>query len=150
MAKASLSYQFLAEEVELIQNYRDRQKDGRLKQRFIALLLLAEATSLKVITLVIGVSERSVERWMDIYLQKGINALNSFQYQAKVPLLEAEEQKQLLQWVEENPPGNLGSIVEYIRSEFGVIYTSDAVSKLLKRNGLKKNSKIDSRFCSKP
>ena len=138
MAKASLSYQFLAEEVELIQNYRDRQKDGRLKQRFIALLLLAEATSLKVITLVIGVSERSVERWMDIYLQKGINALNSFQYQAKVPLLEAEEQKQLLQWVEENTPGNLGSIVEYIRSEFGVIYTSDAVSKLLKRKGLKK------------
>ena len=138
MAKASLSYQFLAEEVELIQNYRDRQKDGRLKQRFIALLLLAEATSLKVITLVIGISERSVERWMDLYLQKGINALNSFQYQAKVPLLEAEEQKQLLQWVEENTPGNLGSIVEYIRSEFGVIYTSDAVSKLLKRHGLKK------------
>ena len=138
MAKASLSYQFLAEEVELIQNYRDRQKDGRLKQRFIALLLLAEATSLNVITLVIGISERSVERWMDLYLQKGINALNSFQYQAKVPLLEAEEQKQLLQWVEENTPGNLGSIVEYIRSEFGVIYTSDAVSKLLKRKGLKK------------
>lgn len=138
MAKASLAHQFSAEEVELLQNYRDRQQDGRLKQRFIALLLLVEETSLKVITSVIGVSERSLERWMDMYLQKGINALNSFQYQAKVPLLEAEEQQQLLQWVEERTPGNLESIVEYIRSEFGVVYSSDAVSKLLKRNGLKK------------
>ena len=138
MAKASLSYQFSSEEVELLQNYRDRQKDGRLKQRFIALLLLAEATSLKVIISVIGISERSLERWMDRYLQTGINALNSFQYQAKVPLLEVEEQTQLLQWVEENTPGNLGSIVEFIRSQFGVVYPSDAVSNLLKRNGFKK------------
>ena len=138
MAKASLTHQFLAKEVTLLQNYRDRQKDGRLKQRFIALLLLAEGSELKVITSVIGVSERSLERWMDMYLQKGINSLNSFQYQGSVPLLEKEEQQQLLQWVEEQTPGNLGSIVEYIRSEFGVIYTSDAVSKLLKRNGLKK------------
>lgn len=138
MAKVSLSHQFSLEEVTLLQNYRDRQKDGRLKQRFIALLLLAEKTSLKVITSVIGINERSLERWMDMYLQRGINSLNSFQYQGSVPLLEEEEQQQLSQWVEEQNPGNLGSIVEYIRSEFGIVYTNDAVSKLLKRNGIKK------------
>lgn len=140
MAKASLNYQFSSEEVELLQNYRDRQPDGRLKNRFISLLLLAKATPLEVIISVIGISERTLERWVDLYLQQGINVLNSFQYQAKVPLLEKEEQQQLLLWVEEKTPGNLASIVEYIRSEFGMVYTSDAVSKLLKRNGLKKNA----------
>lgn len=140
MAKASLNYQFSSEEVELLHNYRDRQQDGRLKNRFISLLLLAKAAPLGVITSVIGVSERTLERWVELYRQQGMNVLNSFQYQAKVPLLEAEEQQQLLKWVEEKTPGNLAGVAEYIRSEFGIVYTSDAVSKLLKRHGLKKET----------
>lgn len=138
MSKASLGYQFSAGEIEILKKYRSCQKDGRLRARFIALLLLAEGTPLRTISSVVGIDARTLERWMDIYLQKGINALNCFHYKPRVPLLEEKEQQQLLQWVEKNTPGNLGSILEYIRSEFGVIYTSDAVSKLLKRNGLKK------------
>jgi transposase len=138
MAKSSFNHQFSSEEINLLQNYRDRQGDGRLKQRFIALLLLAEGASLNMILSVIGISEKSLERWLDTYIRKGINALNSFQYQAKAPLLEAEEQQHLLAWVESTTPGNLASIVEHIHSEFGVVYTTDAISKLLKRNGFKK------------
>jgi transposase len=138
MSKASLHYKFSKEEVELLQNYRDRQNDLRLKQRFIALLLLAKASPLEVITFVLGISERSLERWMDIYLQTGINALNVFQYKAKVPKLSIEEQRELFQWVEVHTPGNLESIVDFICTKFGVVYTKDAVSKMLKRNGLKK------------
>jgi transposase len=139
MAKSDLSYQFSAKEVELLKNYRDRQKDGRLKARFIALLLLAEKTSLNLIRSVIGCSERTIERWIGIYATQGINAMNSFQYKPKVPLLEKEEQKRLKRWVSEENPGNLAAIVDYISLEFGLLYTTDAVSKLLKRNGLKKN-----------
>ncbi len=131
-------YRFNAEAIEQLQRYRDHQSDGRLRQRFIALLMLAQGCTLDLIVLVLGISLSSLKRWVETYVQQGIEALNSFQYQSKSCYLNAEQSKELKQWVKENLPGNREVIQAHILKTYGVDYHLSSISKLLKRLGLKK------------
>ena len=88
-------YRLNPEAIEELQQYRDRQPDGRLRQRFIALLMLAQGCALDLITQVLGVSLSSLKRWVELYVQHGIETLNSFQYQSKTCYLNAEQSQEL-------------------------------------------------------
>ncbi len=131
-------YRFNSESIEKLQQYRDRQPDGRLRQRFIGLLMLAQGCSLDLIIQVLGVSLSSLKRWVDTYVQQGIDVLNSFQYQSKICYLNAEQSQELKQWIKENLPGNREVIQAHILETYRVDYELSSISKLLKRLGLKK------------
>ena len=130
-------YHFRAEEVEELKKYREHQKDGRLKVRFIALLMVASQIAISEIVLVLGVSHRSLQLWFDHYLKQGINSLNSFQYKPKEEYLKEQELKATLKWLRETHPSDIQAVVDYIEDHFGVIYSQDAVRKLLKRHGMR-------------
>ena len=74
-----IDYNFSDDEINKLKAYRDKQNDGRLKIRFIALILLAEGDLLPKIASVIGKSTKTIERWFETYHSKGIENLNSFQ-----------------------------------------------------------------------
>ena len=97
-------YQFSEEEILLLKKYRDKQGDTRLQKRFLALLMLAEGIPLSSVKSVIGVSDWTLERWFLNYSNKGIEALNSFQYQPKPTYLTNEEQTELVAWVKKKHP----------------------------------------------
>ena len=59
---------FSAEAIEQLQRYRDHQLDGRLRQRFIALLMLAQGCSPELILHVLGISLSNLKRWWNIYV----------------------------------------------------------------------------------
>ena len=69
---------FRQEEIQQLQHYRDGQHDGRLKIRFIGLLMLAEAFSVEQVATLIGRSAKTVQLWGTQYLTKGIESLNRF------------------------------------------------------------------------
>ncbi|MCP4753543.1 MAG: IS630 family transposase [Proteobacteria bacterium] len=46
--------------------------------------------------------------------------------------------KILIEWIKENAPGNRETIKDFIWKNFGIDYTVSAVTKLLKKNGIKK------------
>ena len=78
-------YQFNEAEIERLHEHRDNQPDVRLKVRFMALLMLAEKIELKTIASIVGKSIKTIENWHRQYVSKGIDSLNSFQYQPKLP-----------------------------------------------------------------
>lgn len=47
-------YIFLEEEIRQLREYRDKQRDDRLKLRFVALLMLVEEVSITSVASVIG------------------------------------------------------------------------------------------------
>ena len=131
------SYHFSEEEVHRLEHYRDEQQDARLKMRFIALLMLAKGIDLKDITAITGVAMKTIENWHRQYLSKGIDCLNSFQYKPKQPYLSDEQTQQLLNWVRTTNPIHLKQIRIHIIEEFGIKYTTEAIRKLLHKNGIK-------------
>ena len=74
---------FSDHEIKMVEQYRDAQDDRRLKMRFIALLMLAPQSSLEHVSFILGFSVRTIKNWLDIYFDKGIDALNSFNYKPK-------------------------------------------------------------------
>ena len=131
------SYHFSEEEVHRLEHYRDEQQDARLKMRFIALLMLAKGIDLRDIAAIAGVAMKTIENWHRQYLSKGIDCLNSFQYKPKQPYLSDEQTQQLLNWVRITNPIHLKQIRIHIIEEFGIKYTTEAIRKILHKNGIK-------------
>ncbi|MBU2512385.1 helix-turn-helix domain-containing protein [bacterium] len=77
------NYSFPDSEIDQLRKYRDQQDDARLQVRFIAILMIAEKLSLETISSIIGKSKRTIVRWVNMYMERGINSLCSFQYQPK-------------------------------------------------------------------
>lgn len=131
------SYQFSEEEVIRLEQYRDTQQDARLKMRFIALLMLAKGIAMKDVAAITGVAMKTIENWHHQYLTKGIDCLNSFQYKPKQPYLSDEQVQQLLNWVRSTNPIHLKQIRVHIIEQFGIKYTTEAIRKLLHKQGIK-------------
>ena len=105
--------------------------------RFIALLMLAKGIDLRDIAAIAGVAMKTIENWHHRYLSKGIDCLNAFQYKPKQPYLSDEQTQQLLNWVRITNPIHLKQIRIHIIEEFGIKYTTEAIRKILHKNGIK-------------
>ena len=119
-----------------MRDYRDKQRDGRLRQRFIALLMLAEEMAIERVASVLGTAVSTIERWGDHYLTKGIDSLNSFQYTPKQTYLKPAQCEQLVSWVKTTNPAKTKQVNTYIKEQFGVSYSVEAVRVLMHKHGL--------------
>lgn len=131
-------YVFPEEEIRQLREYRDKQRDGRLKVRFVALLMLAEEVAIETVSCVVGVAVKTLERWGNQYLTNGIDSLNSFCYKAKQSYLKPWQLEQLVAWVKQTNPTKTKQIRTYIQEQFGVKYSLEAVRVLLHKHGLKR------------
>lgn len=129
---------FMPDEIEKLKEYRDAQKDLRLKIRFISLLLIAENTEITSVSRSVGKSIRTVEDRYRIYLSEGPDALNFFRYRPKPCYLTDERIKELTAWIKKENPSDTKIIRHYIKEHFGVSYCRSAVEKLLKKHGQKR------------
>ncbi|WP_155321285.1 helix-turn-helix domain-containing protein [Desulfosarcina ovata] len=99
--------------------------------------MLAEGIELPVIASIIGKSPKTIENWHKQYTTKGIDSLNSFQYKPKQSYLRSEQIDQVVKWVKETNPGKSKEVREYIKKNFQISYSNEAVRKILKKRGLK-------------
>ena len=76
-------YKFSDDEINLLEKYRDQSKDYRIKQRFIALIMLSMDIDIKNIAYLFGCSQKTIENWFKQYQKNGIDALTSFNYKPK-------------------------------------------------------------------
>jgi transposase len=129
---------FSQEEMAQLRKYRDNQRDGRLKIRFIGLLMLAKNMTIDQAAFLIGKSVKTLMTWGRQYLTKGLDALNSFNYQPKQTYLKPAQLAQLVAWVKATNPAKTKQVRAYIKAEFGVTYSVEAVRVLLHKQGLKR------------
>ena len=125
------SHRFTDDEIALLQQYRDHQKDPRLKTRLMAILMLARRLDMEDVVSVIGTSPKTIKSWHRQYVTEGLESLNSFQYKPKKRYLNDEQTEQLRIWVKDTNPATLKEIRKYIKDNFHVKYSTEAVRKLL-------------------
>jgi transposase len=131
-------YPFGQEEIEQLRDYRDQQRDGRLKIRFVGLLMLAEGIVVEQAASLIGKSVKTLMRWGKQSRPKGIEALNSFQYQSKQTYLRPGQIQQVVAWVKETHPAKVKQVSAYLTTQFRLTYTIEAVRQVLHKQGLKR------------
>jgi transposase len=129
---------FGQEEIYQLRDYRDKQRDGRLKIRFIGLLMLAAEVPTDQAASLIGRSVKTLMNWGRQYLTQGIDCLNSFNYKPKQTYLKPSQLEQLVAWVKETAPAKTKQVNVYIKERFKVTYTVEAVRQILHKQGLKR------------
>ena len=133
----TINIEFNNDEIVKLKQYRDKQKDSRLKMRFVALLMIAQSIHQKIVALVVGKSIASIERWLKIYQEKGVDGLSCFHYSTKNSYLSDNDVSSVIDWVKNTNPTTIKEVRQYIRDNFNIKYSHEAVRKLLKKNGLK-------------
>ena len=136
--KPSISvHDFTAEEIKILNEYRDKEDKIRLKLRFIALIFPAYKTDIEVVASSVGYTVFTIENWYSQYISEGIESLSCLKYTHKQSFLNFFQINQTVIYVKFENPGTLEQIKTYIKEKFGVQYSVEGVRKLLKKHGVK-------------
>jgi len=136
--KPSISiHDFTSEEIEILNKYRDKENNTRLKVRFIALIFLALKSDISLIASALGKTVITIENWYFQYVSEGIESLDCFNYKQKQSFLNFFQINQIIIYVKFENPGTLEQTKTYIKEKFGVEYSIEGVRKLLKKHGIK-------------
>jgi transposase len=135
-------YKFSENEMKQLRDYRDRQKNSELKQRFMVLLAIAMhphgiEAGIGYATEVFGKCTATIKNLLRKFITEGADVLNSFNYKPKKSYLNRYEINQVLIHVTWDNPDTTKEVKDYIEQKFGISYCVDAVRKLLIKNGLK-------------
>ncbi|KPA18042.1 hypothetical protein MHK_001727 [Candidatus Magnetomorum sp. HK-1] len=72
-------YQFSESEVIKLKMFRDQCQDYRLRERYIALILVATVSMSSLqISEIIGKSKRTIDNWLSKYITEGIESFCHF------------------------------------------------------------------------
>ncbi len=128
---------FTDNEIIKLNKYRDKQKNANLKIRFIALLMISKKIAIDVIAQAIGKCTNTIINWFVKYLSRGIDSLNSYNYVPKKEFLTKAQISEVVDWVRKNNPSTCKEVARKIKDDYSVVYATESVRKLLKRNGMK-------------
>ena len=136
MKPLNFTHDFTSDEIHILNKYRDKQSNARLKLRFVALLLLALKTDITLIASALGKTVTTIKNWYFMYISEGVDRLGSFNYKPGQSYLNFFEINQVVIYVTFENPGNVKQIKTCIKEKFGVDYTPESVRMMIKKQGL--------------
>ena len=117
------------------------QSSLQMKMRLLALSHFKDGKSRTQIAQFLKVSRGSVNKWVRIYLNEGIDGLKEKPRSGRPAYLSQEQQRQLAQYINDKAQSNEGGrligtdIHSYIQTEFNQTYHTDSIYYLLKKMG---------------
>ena len=117
------------------------QTSPQMKMRLLALSHFQEGKSRTDIAKFLKVSRTSVNKWVSIYLNEGIEGLKEKPRTGRPVFLSVAQQKQLAQFINDKACSDEGGrligadIHAYIEKEFNKTYHTDSIYYLLKKMG---------------
>ncbi|KPA13578.1 dDE family endonuclease [Candidatus Magnetomorum sp. HK-1] len=132
-------YQFTPAAIEELIMLRNKCHESRLKDRFLALILIATMPLAPILEIskIIGKSTKTIERWLEIYFTKGVESLKQYNYKPKKSKLNFYQKNQLYIYVSFYNPRTINEVVAYIKKQFTIDYSYDGVRTILKKMKLK-------------
>ena len=131
-------YQFSESEVIKLKMFRDQCQDYRLRERYIALILVATVSMSSLqISEIIGKSKRTIDNWLSKYITEGIESFCHFNYKPKESFLKFYQKNQIKIYVSFDNPETTKEVADYINIHFGIQYSIEGTRKILKNLGLK-------------
>ena len=122
-------------ERQRLQALQKREKNNSLYIRITVLLMLDDQFNISQITRSLGLDQTTINRYIHIYQEQGLEAYLTLNYVGYTGKLTDEQEAQLDKELQEYLYINTQEIIDFIKKEFGVIYCPSGVSRLLHRLG---------------
>lgn len=135
MAKNREVFRLSRFERKKIEKRRDRESDKRIFRRLSALLALDDGYSQEEVARFLGVTARTVRRWITIYRQAGLDGLCVLAHEGRKCTLTDAQLEALRKEVEAGRFRAAKQARQWIADNFGVRYSLSATKELLRRLG---------------
>jgi len=109
--------------------------DKKTADRIKAILLIADGFTYAQIKKILLLDERTLSRYKNVYIERGIDGLIENNYQGRHCKLSEEQIQQLKHELDTQLYMTAESICEYIRKTFGIRYTAQGMVQTLHRFG---------------
>ena len=129
----------IIESVDELRNLEKQQSSAKLLRRvqFLRFLKSGQFKQAKQCAEFLGLEEKQGYQWWKLYREQGMSEYLKLHYQANARKLNWEEEDRLVEKITDGF-GSQKEIGEYLRKEFGVRYTQQGISDMLKRLKIKK------------
>ena len=122
-------------ERQRLEALQKREKNSSLYIRITVLLMLDDQFSISQITRSLGLDQTTINRYLHIYQEQGLEAYLTLNYVGYSGKLTDEQEAQLDKELQEYLYINTQEIIDFIQKEFGATYCPSGVSRLLHRMG---------------
>ena len=124
-----------SQKVQEYKNMHRKAKSKREADKVKAILLLNDGFSYEQIARILLLDDQTIRRYENIYQNHGLPALLQDHYQGGESHLTKDQQQQLIKHLDTTIYLKAQDIAEYVKTTFGVEYTSKGVVHLLHRLG---------------
>ena len=111
------------------------ETDGRMRDRYKAILLLDQGWSYQKIAEALLINQNTIRRYFEAFQEGGIDTLILLKYQGRPAQLSEIQQEQLKDHLRENIYLSASQVQSYIEKAFSITYTAKGVVNLLHRLG---------------
>ena len=99
--------------------------------------MISKDIAIDLISQAIGKCNNTIINRFVKYLSKGIDSLNYYNYVPKKEFLTKVQIAEVIDRVRKNNPSSCKEVARKIKDDYSVIYASESVRKLFKKNGMK-------------
>lgn len=111
------------------------EKNRRFADRIKAVLAVDAGEPVSLVAKILLVDETTVRRYIEAFAEEGLEGLANNKHPGALPRLSVKELDLLDLWVEEQAPGSVQEVRDFILKEFEVEYCRSQVNSLLKKMG---------------
>lgn len=123
-------------ETYLLADRMAQTKNKKLNRRLLAVSLRHFGYKIRDIAAVTGVSERTVTKWMKLFLESGIDGLLEQHYPAERGSVLQPHRESIRQYWQDHPDSRLEDLQAWLASEKQVAVEYSWLYRYLERNGL--------------
>jgi transposase len=132
-----IQIEFTQAEVEALRYERWNYPEPRVQQRMETLFLKALEIPHQDIGRIVGISQKTLRNYLELYQTGGIEALKQFNYRTPQSALEPYRESLEAEFIQ-SPPPSINQAVERIEELTGVRRSPSQVRRYLKKLGMKR------------
>jgi len=123
------------QEIKELQAQYKEERDRRIAERILCILLFAQDRDLKEIRQILLVGVRTLEKWIETFRAQGMEGLRQWNYKGQHCDLSDEQWAEVEDELARTPYRDAREVAAFVEKKFGVKYSRRGMQALLRRKG---------------
>lgn len=133
MSKQPEPLNLSAAEIEELQTHYKQERDRRMAERILCIILFAQGYDLKELKRILLVGTRTLAKWIIVFRTQGLTGLCQWGYQGQECQLTDEQWAQVEQELARKPYHRAREVAAFVKEQFQIEYSERGMQALLRR-----------------
>ena len=123
------------DEIKELQTRYKQERDRRIAERILCVILYAQGYDLKEIKRILLVGIRTLKKWIRTYIAHGLDGLRQWGYEGQDCRLSDQQWAEVEEELARKPYRRARDVAAFVEKRFGIKYTERGMQALLRRKG---------------